>query len=497
MDKSKSQTLNLTSVASICAGGFIFGIFIASLFHTLQWGVLFLYSIGVFGIVLVFFSSKIRILVLLFIFATLVGYGRYELSIPAHPLNFSNKENVSLIGIAYSVAHKNGGSQFVIDVDEESILVRSDAPNIAYGDRVYVSGQIALPENFTTGVGTEFDYISYLYKDNIIYLLQDANVHVESHDNGNWILAHLLQFNSWVENGIQKVFSSKDADLVSGLLLGNKQNIDSEIRDELVATGTIHIVALSGYNVSIIAEEIRIICARIGLGLSTSFFGGIFGVIVFVLMTGAQSSAMRAGIMAVIMLIGRRTGHVYGSTRALIIAGVCMLLINPRYLMYDVSFQLSFLATIGIIYITPWLEHHLYSWKVFRIPRMRFFAEMICVTLGAQIAVMPYIAYAMGTLSIVALPANMLILPTIPYIMGIGAFTGVTSYILGPIAHLLAYPAHILLAYLFKVVHIFASLSFASITFKNVPIIFVIGIYITGGILIFRFYKKQDIFDSH
>src|SRR3989344_3019373 len=160
-----------------------------------------------------------------------------------------------------------------------------------YGDEVDVSGKLEKPENFITDQGKSFDYINYLRKDEIFYVMNYPTVEIISRNNG-----------------------------------------------------TIHIVTLSGYNVTIVAEWFMklftFLPQNLGIGM------GILAILLFVLMTGGSSTAVRAGIMATLALIARATGRNYDVARALILAGVVMILINPFVLVFDVSFQLSFIATV-------------------------------------------------------------------------------------------------------------------------------------------------------
>lgn len=344
----------------------------------------------------------------LFLLAMLLGGSRLAASRPDELL-FAEVvgQKISVTGIAEQPTIKSTGVQFVLDTESGvNISVSTSAgTDVRYGDKVTVAGLLEKPQNFTTDQGIEFDYISYLYKDDILYQMRHASAAIISRDNGNWIVAHLIPLKEKIIGSFQRVLPESDADLLAGLNLGEKSAIDKNLRNDLVATGTIHIIALSGYNVTIVANALRDLFVDI-LGFSVRFAsvaGGIC-IIVFVVMTGMQSSAVRAGIMALIGLFARGGGQTYNALRALLFAGFLMLVWNPKYLVYDVSFQLSFLATLGIIFITPILEH-----AFRRVPKKILFVfplrELMAVTLGAQIGVLPFILYRMGTLSLISLPA--------------------------------------------------------------------------------------------
>ncbi len=490
----------LTTLDSILLSvllGTILGILYGSLAPIAPWiHIMILGAIFIFcGYSLIRKNKRAVVFVCIASFSFLFGYERFVLSLPDMRGSESYVgEKVLFQGVVIEEPdEKEYGVQFVLDVGRYNILVSTDAStDIVYGDEVTVRGTVLLPENFKTNQGTDFDYVSYLYKDNIVYRMQSADVHVLSHDNGNALIAKLIPVKNWVVRGFHSVFPKNEADLLAGLNLGEKSAIDAQFRDDLITTGTIHMIALSGYNVTIIVSALREFFVDI-LGLSVytaSIMGGI-GVVLFVILTGLQSSAVRAGIMALIGIIARTEGRPYHVFRALLFAGFCMLMWNPKYLMYDVSFQLSFLATLGIIFITPLLER-----RFARIPKKFLFIiplrEALAVTLGAQIAVLPFIVYTMGTLSLIALPANIIILPAVPYTMGFGFLSG----LLGTISHTFAYPfvlvTHGLLSYITYLVEFFADVPFASLVIKHIPLSLCLGIYALLIYFVSRgWYKKS------
>ena len=257
---------------------------------------------------------------------------------------------------------------------------------------------------------------------------------------------------------------------MGGLILGEKAPFSQDFTQKFVDTGTIHIVALSGYNVTIVAEWIMKVFVflprHLGIGI------GIFTILLFIIMTGASSTAIRAGVMAILALIARATGRNYDVARALILAAVFMIILNPYVLVFDVSFQLSFLATIGVIFLAPKIEKY-FTWVTKRF-QLR---DIVSVTVAAYIFVMPFILYKMGNLSLVALPANVLILPFIPFTMLLGFITGG----LGLIWYIFAVPAGFLsflfLHYELAIINFFASLPFASFAVPNFPLLITVAIY--------------------
>lgn len=211
---------------------------------------------------------------------------------------------------------------------------------------------------------------------------------------------------------------------------------------------------------------------------------GSLSIILFAIMTGASATIVRASIMALLVIVARATHRTYAITRALFLAGFFMILHNPKILVFDSSFQLSFVATLGLIYLAPKIEQY---FKL--VPTKWQLREFATATVATQLFVLPLILYKMGELSLVALPVNMLILASVPLTMLFGFLTGMVGFIHIILSLPFAYVTHALLTYQLKVVDLFASLPFASLHIAPFPFWLALLIYIGYGILIWKLYK--------
>lgn len=342
-----------------------------------------------------------------------------------------------------------------------------------YGDEINLSGKIEKPQNFITDQGKEFDYINYLRKDGIIYVMNYPQIEIISSGHGNWLKGVLFSIKEKFLEKMNFAISPPESLLMGGLILGEKSSFNEALRQSFVDTGTIHIVALSGYNVTIVAEWIMKVFYRLSfLPKNFGISAGILAIILFVIMTGASSTAIRAGIMATLALVARATGRNYDVARALVLAGVIMILLNPFVLVYDVSFQLSFIATIAVIFLAPKIE------KYFQKITPRFgLRDIISVTFAAYIFVLPFILYKMGNLSLVALPANILILPFIPFTMLLGFITGFLGLISDLLSVPMGYISYLFLHYELWVINFFSHLPFAAFAIPDFPLILTLLIY--------------------
>ena len=351
------------------------------------------------------------------------------------------------------------------------VLVTTDfEQDFRYGDEVNFFGKLARPENFTTDQGKKFDYVNYLKKDGIFYVMNYPKIEIISRGNGNKIKNTLFVVKDKFMEKINFVISPPENLFMGGLILGEKASFNQAMTQSFINTGTIHIVALSGYNVTIVAEWIMQLFSFLPKNFGISI--GILTILLFILMTGASSTAIRAGIMATLALVARATGRNYDMARALILAGVVMIIFNPFILAYDVSFELSFSATVAVIFLSPKIEKYFY-WVTEKF-KLR---DIVSVTVSAYIFVMPFILYKMGNLSLVALPANVLILPFIPLTMLFGFLAGFLGLVWYVLSVPIGFVSYLFLHYEFTIIGFFSRLPFAAIYLLDFPLLLVIFVY--------------------
>lgn len=464
---------------SICFG-FIFGVLLRSfLFLNSYLVILFgIISFALFLFLTLVSKDKWGVIISVFVLAFSFGIFRFQMvDIPA-PNIFESQVNkeVSLTGEIIDepdIRENNQKLTIETEVDGEKTKILATVnfdEDFKYGDEINFSGKLEKPENFITDQGKNFDYINYLRKDGIHYVMSFADVEIISRGNGNFIKSALFSVKEKFLGKINSSIQSPESLLMGGLILGEKASFSEEMRKKFIDTGTIHIVALSGYNVTIVAEWIMKLFAF--LPKNFGFGAGIIGILLFVVMTGGSSTAIRAGVMASLALVARATGRNYDVARALVLAGVIMVALNPFLLRYDVSFQLSFIATVAVIFLAPKFKKY-FLWVT---PKFGL-RDVVSVTCAAYIFVLPFILYKMGNLSLVALPANVLILPLIPITMILGFLTGFVGVISSVLAVPIGFISYIFLHYELGVINTFSNIPFASFIIPNFPLILTILIY--------------------
>ncbi len=372
-----------------------------------------------------------------------------------------------------------------IEVKTRAKVITDLYPLHEYGDRILMEGKLVKPKNFTNPeTGKEFNYVSYLWKDDIFYQMFYPEIVLVSKGGGNFIKEKLFTFKHAFLDRVSRVIPEPHSSLLGGLVVGAKQSLGEKLLDDFRAVGIVHIVVLSGYNVTIVAEALMRFFSF--LPRTVSLWLGSGSIVFFAIMTGAGATIVRASIMALLVILARATGRTSEITRALFIAGFLMVLFNPKILIFDISFQLSFLATLGLILFPPLLE------KYFHLVPTKFqLREFALATIATQIFVLPLLLYKIGELSLVALPVNLLVLMFIPLTMLFGFLTGVIGFLSIALSVPFAFLAYGLLAYELKIVEIFSALPFASVQIDSFPLWLMLGMYGLYAWIIYKFWNKN------
>ena len=338
-------------------------------------------------------------------------------------------------------------------------------PEYHYGSRLRATGRLTYDD-----VRSEFR-------------IAFPDVLVVDPNGGNMFYQMLLRLKEEFSSALTRHLPEPEASFLSGLLLGERQNFPASLRRDLQITGTAHIVALSGYNITIVADALLRAATLLWLPLGAAWWLTLAGIAVFTLLTGAAASVVRAAIMGGLVLVARRAGRMYHMQNALALAAVIMLLHDPSILRFNIGFQLSFLATLGLLYVAPLIDRVFERMKVrlmlfgrdsdllrerrgtsFAAPQPSFLRGILVSTLAAQVAVLPLLIFYFGELSIIAPLANLAILPLIPATMFAGFVTGGAGFIADPLGRFAALVSRLPLSYELSAIYWFAALPAASVS---------------------------------
>lgn len=393
------------------------------------------------------------------------------------------------IHLAVEVQKLNGVSA----QEKVRVLLFADSFETAvYGDLISAKGKLKKPELFETDSGRTFNYPKYLRAHNILYTISFPQVTKLATGEGNSIVAGLLSVKHLFIKGIERAVPEPQSALLAGLLLGEKQSLGEKITGFFRNAGVIHIIVLSGYNVALVIQWILFIFLKIFSRKIAYSFSAIF-VIGFAVMTGGSETTIRALIMALLMMVATVLHRPKVALRMLAIAAAAMALWNPYIVLYDLSFQLSILATLGLILFSEKIADHLKF-----IPDFKYFPfrEIVSTTLATQATVLPLLIFSIGAVSLVFLPANVLVLPAVPIAMFVGFFASIISLVSPVLAFPLSILGYGILSYIISIATFFGSLPFASLPIPRGwmwPLLMVLGfLYATVGFLVLRFRQSPS-----
>lgn len=357
-------------------------------------------------------------------------------------------------------------------------------PQVKFGDIITFSAKLKKPLSIKSDDGRIFDYAHYLSKDDVFYIAETSNVKVDekatadSRDFLTRIQTMLFVFkNKFIQN-IEASIPAPHSYLGEGLVISGKGSLDKDLLTQFQRVGLIHIVVLSGFNISIVGETVFKIFSFL-----PKIMGAILGsisIILFGLMTGGGATVWRSVIMSIIGIYARISDRKNSALISLFFAGSLMLIITPKLLFHDPSFQLSFMATLGLILFAEPFQRILSKNFIRLFARLRldklrlkvtYFSsllELVSSTLATQVFTLPMIISFSGVVSIIALPVNIVVLPLIPLTMLLVFITGVVSFISFSFSALPAFVSWILLSLELWIVHIASAQSLAAITLKPI-----------------------------
>lgn len=348
-----------------------------------------------------------------------------------------------------------------ISLHERTIISTNSYPRYQFGDTLQVNGAIGLPQNFS---GSGFDYVQYLKNKDINTTVSYPKISADSVPltftdrlkiglyRRIFIVKHVF------EQSVSRSLADPYGPYINGILLGSRQNISPDLKDAFNKTSTTHILAISGYNITIIAEALLAALIYF-IRRRAAFWVSVAVIILFTILTGAGASVVRAAIMGLLLLAANGYGRLYDPKNSILTAAGIMICFNPAILRFDIGFQLSFLAVIGLMTLYPILNQKTKNWP----KKFIVLKETLLMTISAQIMVAPLLAYSFHQFSLVSLPANLLVLPLMPHTMLFGFLTGVAGLIFWPLGKAIGLFALALSAYQIKIITWFGALPFSSL----------------------------------
>ncbi len=427
----------------------------------------------------------------------LAGIFRYNLAIPKvdeRYLQFYNNQEVKLQGIVCKEPDIRSDkinltvNSRLLAVDSKQLAVSGRVlvqlgryPEYNYGDKIEVLGLMRTPPEFE-----DFSYKDYLARFKIYSVMYKPDVELIAENNGNKFYSLILNAKNKFKKTISRILPEPQASLLSGLILGVKKEIPPDLLDIFSKVGISHIIVISGMHMIIIVSILIKIFYELAISRRISFVIISLVIMLFIMITGFGPASIRAGVLSFLVLFAQMVSRRRDPTIALFFIAFLMLIFNPKLLKDDVGFQLSFLATAGILYISPFIEP---KFKKLWLP----IKQALSMTLSAQIFVFPWILYKFGGVSLVSPLTNILIIPIVPFAMGFGfvaLITGLFFISLGQIVGLFTW---LFLSYIIFIAEWFSEVPLVFLEIGDISIFWVLLYYLVLIYFLFLYIRKRRI----
>jgi competence protein ComEC len=352
-------------------------------------------------------------------------------------------------------------------------------PERRYGDRLTLQGALTTPREAERA--GQFDYRAYLARKQIFALIEPKSARLRSERNGNLAWAALLDVRARARRVLLRELPEPQASLAVGILLGLQSSIPADVTANFSATGTSHILVISGWNISIIAAALYSLANGLHISKRKAFWPILACIWLYTLFVGATPTVIRAAVMGTIVVVGQRMERRAHAWTTLFAACWAMTVWDPQTL-WDMGFQLSALATASLFAYGKGAEALLLRTPL-RAGWLDWAREALTATLAAQILALPLILYQFGNLSIVAPLANVALLPMVPSAMLFGAIALFGGMAWLPLGQWLALPAYVFLAWLTEGARLFATLPYAAVQLPPFPLWLLLAYYVivVGG----------------
>jgi len=411
--------------------------------------------------------------------------GMLRVTLAAHhvtpsDIDYYNGQQMEVVGVVTEVDIRREQAKYTVsaegDYEGDILISLNKYPQFKYGDRVRLWGELQAPGTFDG-----FDYGAYLSRFGIYSVMYRPSVRLLESGQGNFFWSGMSYFQGKFMERINRLFPEPHASFEAGLLVGARKGIPPDLMEKFNITGLTHIIAISGYNITIIIVFVMWMLGS--LPRMTGFAVAVGTIILFTVFVGASPAVVRASIMGILGLMALNYGRQNNIHLTILWSAALMVLWNPKILIYDVGFQLSFAAVMGLIYVAPYFER--YTQKLSQAFGIR---EAIVMTLAAQVMALPIIVYNFERLSLIAPISNLLVALAIPPAMFFGFAAVVLSFLFFPLAQILAYIAWGILTYIIKIIEITSLIPYASIDLPGMKLWMFFGYY---GILILFLYWYQ------
>ncbi|HNZ83875.1 MAG TPA: ComEC/Rec2 family competence protein [Candidatus Pacearchaeota archaeon] len=462
----------------------------------------YLYLLAFLFLNLIFFKKQsFLILSLIFGFFFILGAYAFESAFyksQNHPLALlsgANQEFTIIGTISQEPGTNNNKSTAILKVEEiqkeekrielssGKIMISSNNLDLEYGDKIELSGMLKKPNNFN-----DFDYRNYLAKDGIYGQVFYPRMKILKENNGNWLMSEIISLRKFFRSKISYFFSGDKFSLMDSLMIGDKYVLDDNLKEKLKVSGLSHIIAISGMHVTIFAEIIISMFLFFGLYKKQAISIALIFTIFFIVLSGFQISALRAGIMGGIYMISKIVKRQTFFLNNFLFSLAAILASNPLLLRHDIGLQLSFTSILGIFYLSPEIKKFLKF-----LPNFGFLdiQNVLAMTISAQIFTFPIVVYHFQNFYPLGIFANLLIVPFASFLMISGLFLIISSSFWNFLGYIFFFPALAFVSYFEWILNFFYR--FKTIFFSiELNLFFIFVFYFFLGYNIYRITKRNQ-----
>jgi competence protein ComEC len=449
-------------------------------------------------------ARKTAMLSALCLLALVGGSLAYQTAVPPHDTNqvsfYNDSGTVTLRGVVSldpDVQDKTTRLKLAVEsisvggewreVSGMVLLYVPRYPEYSYGDRLEVNGKLETPQNFA-----DFDYSGYLAKQSVYSTMLYPDLRLISTGNSLKPLEWIYNLRHRLADVLARTLPEPQASLAQGIVLGLRGNIPDDVNADFARSGTTHVLAISGMNLTIIAGLLML---ALGYAIGKRFYLYVWitlaAIWFYTALAGSSPSVVRSAIMASLFLIAELLGRQKNAGPALAFAAAAMVAFNPLVL-WDVSFQLSVLSMAGVIFLYPVLFDGVKGW-IARAKKsdsrlgssLNFVLESFAMTLAASLAVWPATAAYFGMLSLTAPLATLLAVPVLAPIMVIGSLGAFVGLAWMSAAQVIGWVVWLLTGYLLLVARVFSHVPAASLDVSSPEVAIIAGYYGIIALIVF------------
>ncbi len=456
---------------------FISGIFIGSFFYS-NYIIYFLIIVSI-SLIGILWKKKHVLMVVFLILIFILGYFHINLKknniLENSITKYFNSEIVARGKVVRYPKDDLETKKAVIRIDtvneekNNSCILIYTNQDLSVNDEIVIKGKLEEPENFSN-----FNYKMYLANQGISGIIKKPQIEIISENH-----FFIFDFKKKVEEIVLKNLSISKAGMLNATILGETDNMNSDLKQKLGFTGISHVIAISGQHIVLLCVVMLSFLSFVKMERKKSIILTFLFIFFYIILIDFPASALRAFIMMSFVLFAELFGRQSDVLRSLIIAAFLILVFNPLALVYDLGFQLSFFAVLGIIFFNSYFKNKL------RFIKNNFINDLISVNLSAQVFVLPLFIYTFKYISLSSFITNSLVVPISTVLLILGFLCVVLSLILPSFSFFFFAPISLILGYIIFIIDMF---SFMIIEINNFPLIFLFVIYL---ILIFLAYRLR------